>query len=120
MKVQCSEFVVDNVLPLLQGGDLVASLDDVRLKLVDRFAELPMPAAIIFNFDGYFELPLNLLCIGAKEISRYHIAELTVLDGELVKSDSFDGALNDYFTDVDPWRHYAFVDVRALRFARSV
>jgi len=50
-------------------------------------------------------------------MGRYNIAELTVLDGDFVKSESFERALNDYFTNVDPRRHHALVDARALTVA---
>lgn len=119
-KMQCSDFVVKNVLPLLQGGDVAASLRDLRSKLIDWFAALPSPAEIISDFDGDIELLLELLRIGAKDMSHYNIAQLTVLDGEFVKSENFNHALNDYFNNVDSRQHYALVDARALRFARRI
>ena len=117
VKVQCSQFVVENVLPLLQGGDVAAPLDELRGKLVDWLATLSSPAEIISDFDGDIELLLQLLRISAKEIGRYNIAALTVLDGEFVNSESFNSALDDYFAKVDSRRHHALVDARALRFA---
>ena len=113
-KVQCSDFVVANVLPLLQGGEVAASLDELRGKLADWLAALPSPAEIISDFDGDMELLLHLLRVSAKEIGRYNIAALTVLDGEFVKAESFNSALNDYFANVDSRRHHALVDARAL------
>ena len=114
VRVQCSQFVIENVLPILQGGAVAASLDELRGKLVDWLATLSSPAEIISDFDGDIELLLKLLRIGAKELDRYNIAELTVLDDEFVKSESFNGALNDYFTNVDSRRHHALVDARSL------
>ena len=119
VKVQCSDFVVENVLPLLQGGEAAASLIDLRLKLVDWIATLPSPAEIISDFDGDIELLLQLLRINAKATDRYNIAALTVLDGEFVKSESFDRALDDYFIYVDSRRHHALVDARALIYAHA-
>ena len=119
VKVQCSDFVVENVLPLLRGGEAAASLIDLRVKLVDWLATLPSPAEIISDFEGDMELVLDLLRISANDIHRYNIAALTVLDGEVVKSESFDRALNDYFTNVDSRRHCALVDARALMLAHS-
>jgi len=104
-------------LPLLQGGEVAASLDELRVKLVDWLAALPRPAQIISDFDGDIELLLKLLGVGPKEMSRYNIAQLTLLDGEFVKSESFDRALNDYFANVDSRRHHALVDARALSWA---
>ena len=114
VRVQCSQFVTENVLPLLQGGDVAAPLDELRGKLVDWLSRLPMPAEIISDFDGDIELMLKLLRVGAKEIERYNIAALTVLDSDLVESESFNTALNDYFINVDARRHHALVDARAL------
>ena len=119
VRVQCSDFVVENVLPLLQGGDVSAPLDDLRVKLVDWLATLSSPAEIISDFDGDIELLLKLLRISAKEIGRYNIAALTALDSALVKSESFNCALNDYFTNVDSRRHHALVDARALMSAHA-
>ena len=115
VKVQCSDFVVENVLPLLEGGDVAASLDDLRTKLIDWLAALPSPAEIISDFDGDVELLLKLLRILAEQMGRYNIAVLTVLDGEFVRSESFNRALDDYFANVDSRRHHALVDARALR-----
>ena len=117
--VQCSDFVVQNVLPLLQGGEVAASLVKLRGKVVDWLTALPSPAEIISDFEGDMELVLDLLRISANDIHRYNIAALTVLDGEVVKSESFDRALNDYFTNVDSRRHCALVDARALMLAHS-
>jgi len=118
VKVQCSAFVVENVLPLLQGGDVAGSLDDLRVKLVDWLATLPSPAEIISDFERDIELLLKLLGISATEMGRCNIAELTVLDGEFVKSESFNSALDDYFANVDSRRHHSLVDARALRHMR--
>ena len=118
VKVQCSDFVVENVLPLLQGGEVAGSLDDLRVKLVDWLATLPSPAEIISDFERDIELLLKLLGISATEMGRCNIAELTVLDGEFVKSESFNSALDDYFANVDSRRHHALVDARALKVAR--
>ena len=119
VRVQCCDFVVENVLPILHGGHIAASLDDLRVKLVDWLATLSSPAEIISDFDGDIELLLKLLRISAKEIGRYNIAALTALDGALVKSESFNRALNDYFTNVDSRRHHALVDARALMSAHA-
>jgi hypothetical protein len=119
VRVQCSDFVLENVLPLLQGGDAAASLDVLRVKLVRSLAALPSPAEIISDFDGDIELLLKLLQISAKEIERCNIAALTVLDGELVQSENFNRALDDYFASVDLPRHHALVDARALKYAES-
>jgi len=115
MKVQCSDFVVENVLPLLQGGDVAGSSDALRVKLGEWLGTLPFPAEIIADFDGDIELLLKLLGISATEMGRYNIGELTVLDGEFVQSENFNRALDDYFASVDLRRHHALVDVRALR-----
>ena len=119
VRVQCSDFVVENVLPLLQGGEVAASLADLRGKLVDWLATLPSPAEIISDFDGDMELLLHLLRVSVKEIGCHNIAALTVLDGEFVKSESFDRALDDYFIYVDSRRHHALVDARALMLAHT-
>ena len=113
VKVQCSDFVVENVLPLLQGGEIAASLDELRGKLVEWLAALQSRAEIISDFDGDIELLLQLLRVSVKEIGRYNIAAITVLDGEFVKSERFNSALNDYFIIVDSRRHHALVDARA-------
>ena len=115
VRLQCSDFVVEKVFPLLQGGDVAASLHDLRVKLVDWLTTLPSRAEIISDFEGDIELLLKLLGVGPKEMSRYNIAQLTVLDGEFVKSESFNRALDDYFANVDSRRHHALVDARALR-----
>ena len=119
VRVQCCDFVVENVLPILHGGHIAASLDGLRVKLVDWLATLSSPAEIISDFDGDIELLLKLLRISAKEIGRYNIAALTALDSALVKSESFNCALNDYFTNVDSRRHHALVDARALMSAHA-
>ena len=119
VRLQCSDFVVENVLPLLQGGEVAASSDELRGKVVDWLAALQSRAEIISDFDGDIELLLQLLRINAKEIGRYNIAALSVLDGEFVKSESFDHALNNYFANVDSRRHHALVDARALRSAHA-
>ena len=120
VRVQCSDFVVENVLPLLQGGEVAASLDELRGKLVDWLAALQSPAEIISDFDGDIELLLQLLRISAKEMDCYNIAALTVLDGEFLRTESFDRALNDYFTNVDSRRHHALVDARALKYGATI
>jgi len=120
VKVQCSAFVVENVLPLLQGGDVAGTSDMLGVKLGNWLATLPSPAEIISDFDGDIELLLKLLQISAKEMDRYNIAALTVLDGEFLKSESFKNALKDYFGNVDPRRHHSLVDARALKVARFI
>ena len=119
VRAQCSDFVVENVLLLLQGGEVAASLDELRGKLVDWLATLQSPAEIISDFDGDIELLLQLLRINAKETDRYNIAALTVLDGEFVKSERFNSALDDYFAKVDSRRHHSMVDARALKVAHA-
>ena len=52
VKVQCSDFVVENVLPLLHGGELAASLDDLRVELGEWLATVPSPAEIISDFSS--------------------------------------------------------------------
>ena len=112
---ECSDFVLENVLPLLQGGEVAASLDDLRVKLFDWLTTLLSPVEIVADFVGDIELLLKLLRISTKDMRHCNITQLTVLDGELVGSESFDNALNDYFTSVDSRRHHALVDARALR-----
>ena len=112
---ECSDFVVNVVVPLLGQVDGAGS-DRVTLsrRLRTWFETLPEPATIVCDFEGDWRLLLEALDV------LYFVALPANLEGKLILGNSiisdqvFEDSLNRTYT-VDWPPHHALADARALR-----
>lgn len=115
---QCSQFVIDTVLPLMQGGEFLMSEARIAKEMkswIESFGE-----EVVFVSDApSYDWPLLV------EMFSYNSVDWPANAKDKCESIKFSGGndvvryqavLADYFR-TDPRQHHALVDARAMRFA---
>lgn len=112
----CSQFVTDSVLPLLEGGEYLMTQKQCASSLKKWFEELTNPLINLRSDAPDFDWPL------IREIFETHNCWPNNLNRECqgisfpspIKQQRFESALNTYWKSNRSRRHHALNDARGL------
>lgn len=118
----CSQFVVDSVLPLLEGAEYQMMQTQCAFHLKNWFEKLIAPSITLRSDAPDYDWPLlrGLLEDNGCWPNNLHRECQNISFPSPIKQQRFDSALNKYWQSNQPRRHHALIDARGLAKAWSM
>ena len=111
----CSEFVIETVLPLLgRVPGAACSRSEITSRLHEWFAQLPGPATLVFDFETDWLLLVDAILGSEYKTPPANFGERIELLVSTIVHPVFEEARDLLYSDEWP-EHHALADARALK-----